>query len=144
MSNREQFLRMVNKRDVTIPGYRDREDVIPLDMQQRSGRLVGNEPLPSSDVPKASEIRGYTSQVEVTSVSKILLPADPRRKFLFIQNNDLLGAVTLSFGNIAVLAVGIKLAANGGAILIDINCPTADLYAIGSVASNGNVTLISG
>lgn len=142
MSERDQFLRMINKPDVTIPQYIPRQSVIPRDMIQRQGRMAEN--AVSSTVPTEREVRGYTSPVEVTSTSKILLPADPKRKFLFIQNNDLLGSVTLSFGSTAVLGIGIKLASNGGGILLDINTPTADLYAIGSIASNSNVTLISG
>jgi len=98
----------------------------------------------SMNLPTSSEVRGFTAQVHVTSASVLLLPADPARKFLFLQNNDALGSCTASFGCDAVLGVGIRLAAGGGGILLDNNVPTSALYIIGSIASNPNVTLISG
>lgn len=93
---------------------------------------------------ESGEIRGYTQQIAVTSQSQLLLPADPKRKFLFISNDDAIGYARISFGAEATLTTGIKIAAGGGAILLDINCPTAAVYIIGSIALNSNVSLISG
>lgn len=104
-------------------------------------------PLPAGVIRTSpmqdDEIRGYTAQVTVTSESKVLLPADPKRKFLFVQNNDLLGNVNISFGVDATLATGMRLSANGGGILLDNNVPTSAVFIIGSIALNSNVTLVS-
>lgn len=103
-----------------------------------NGLLTGGANIPDDG------IRGYTAQINVTSASQLMLPADRRRTFLFLQNNDSLGSCTISFGVTATLATGIKLGANGGGILLDNNVPTAAIYIIGSIANNSNVTLISG
>jgi hypothetical protein len=89
-------------------------------------------------------LRGLTQPVTVTSANAQLAPSDYDRRFLFIQNNDTTGSVWLSFGAPAQLGVGIKLAAGGGGILLDNNVPTAQINAIGTIASNANVTLITG
>lgn len=113
--------------------------------RQERGRSV--PPPPPGVVrtqPIEEDIRGYTAQITVTDTSKLLLPADSRRRFLFVQNNDTLGNVNLSFGVDATLATGMRLSANGGGILLDNNVPTAAVYVIGTIAANSNVTLISG
>lgn len=87
--------------------------------------------------------RGQTFDRTVTNVSQSLLPIDHDRRFLFIQNNDTLGVVYLSYGRDAVLGSGMRLSAGGGGILLDVNVPTAELFAIGSIASNPNITIIT-
>lgn len=85
--------------------------------------------------------RGFTFPRTVTTASVLLLPQDYDRKFLFIQNNDTLGVVWLSFGVAAAVGQGMRLAAGGGGILLDIGVPTSDIYAIGTIASNPNITI---
>lgn len=105
----------------------------------------GNAPPRAPGVPEQVRERGLTFPATVTNLSQELLPRDNDRKFLFIQNNDALGTVTLAFGGAgATLGIGIRLAAGGGAILLDINVPNGRLFAIGSIANNPNVVIISG
>jgi len=87
--------------------------------------------------------RGVTSPFTVTSVSQLMLPADALRRFLFIQNNDTLGKITVAVGgSVAALGVGFNLSPGGGGILLDINCPTDNIFVIGSIASNPNVIMV--
>jgi len=110
----------------------------------------GREPAryaPGDAPPKNAEavnITGSTSQVQITNQSQLLLPADPSRKWLFMQNNDAIGIVTIAFGVQAANGLGAVLRANGGGIVIDYNCPTAAIYGIGTIASNSNFVLIAG
>jgi hypothetical protein len=90
-----------------------------------------------------AHLRGLTYPRRVTNASTQLLAADYDRKFLFIQNNDAVGIVYLAFGAPAVVGQGMKLAANGGGILLDNNVPTAQVFAIGSIASNANINIIT-
>lgn len=128
--------RRANLGDITPPPIDLTTPVLsPSGQPVSSGQYVG---------AGANSPRGYTQQINVTALSQLLLPADPSRRFLFMQNNDAVGTCTLSFGVDATLATGMKLGANGGGILLDNNVPTAALYIIGSIANNPNVTLISG
>lgn len=105
----------------------------------------GGAPSHPGDAPAYVRERGLTIPATVTSTSQELLPADNDRKFLFIQNNDVLGKVTISFGGAgATLGIGFNLAAGGGAVLLDNNVPNARMFAIGSIASNPNITIITG
>ena len=94
--------------------------------------------------PRKQAIRGYTIQINASLVSQMILPAEPGREFLFLQNYDPLGYATIAFGTEATLVTGIRLAANGGGILLDNHVPTAAIFIIGSIAANSNITLISG
>jgi len=95
--------------------------------------------------PDFQRQRGITSQFTVTNAVQQMLPANFNRRFLFVQNNDPLGSVTLSVGNPnAQLGVGFNLPANGGGILLDQNVPTTGIWCIGSIASNPNVSIVEG
>ena len=100
----------------------------------------GNAPINA----QPANITGSTSQIQITNVSTLLLPADPNRKWLFMQNNDAIGVVTIAFGIQAAINLGAVLRANGGGIVIDYNCPTSAIYGIGTIASNSNFVLIAG
>lgn len=89
-------------------------------------------------------LRGLTYPATVLATPTQLLPPDFDRKFLFIQNNDALGIVWVSFGAPAVLGVGMRLSAGGGGILLDNNVPTAEVNVIGTIAINPNLTIIVG
>lgn len=88
--------------------------------------------------------RGFPVPCNITLVSQLILPVDLGRKWLFIQNFDALGVVWAMFGTDAALNTGMKFAAGGGGVLIDANCPTNSLYLIGTIASNQNLTIITG
>lgn len=90
------------------------------------------------------QARGLTYPFNVTAVSQLAFRADFNRKFMFIQNNDPLGIVWLAFGTPAIIGTGMKFSAGGGGILLDNNVPTADIYLIGTIASNQNLTIILG
>jgi len=88
--------------------------------------------------------RGITVPLTVTAASQEIIPADANRTFLFIQNNDPLGIVYVSFGgDAAAVNQGFRLAPGGGAILLDNHVPTARVHMIGSIANNPNVTSVS-
>jgi hypothetical protein len=89
-------------------------------------------------------LRGLTFPARVTNLPAQLLPSDFDRHFLFIQNNDALGVVWLIFGAPAVLGLGIRLAAGGGSLYMDYACLTAQVNAIGTIALNPNLTIITG
>jgi len=118
----------------------------PGERLQRAGMsrdAVGAQYQPGqTQTPPAPE-RGLTYPIRVTSASSEILPADSQRRFLFIQNNDPVGNVTVSFGgNAAVLGIGFNLAAGGGGILLDNNVPSSRVFVIGSIAINPNVTMV--
>ena len=105
---------------------------------------VGLARKPVSDHPgQPPRVRGLTFPLNVTNVSTVVLPADFDRRMLFLQNNDSVGVVYLSFGVPAVIGQGIRLGSSGGGILLDVHVPTCDIYAIGSIVSNINVTASS-
>lgn len=114
--------------------------VAPQDaLSRRAYRDAPDGVSPKAPMP---EIRGSTSLINATLRSTLLLPADPRRKFLFIQNNDPVGNAQISFGVAATMKTGMKLAAVGGGVLLDNNVPTTDVYIIGDVADNSNITMV--
>ena len=97
----------------------------------------------ASSQPQPPPIRGNTQPAVVTNTAKIILPANPDRKFLLIQNSDPLGNIWLAFGVDAAVNFGIKVASAGGAILFDNNIPNSAVSAIGDIASNPFVTIVS-
>ena len=92
--------------------------------------------------PVDEQARGYTARVTVTDESVMILPANPKRRFLFFSNDDALGFARVTFGTEATLATGIKLGAGGGGILLDNHVPTAAVFIIGNIPVNPNVSLI--
>lgn len=85
---------------------------------------------------------GFSQPFRVTNVAQLLDPIRPERQFLYLENHDPLGNVTLSFGQPNAYGVGMRAASGGGGILLDIRCPTAEIYIIGDIASNANVSYI--
>lgn len=81
----------------------------------------------------------------VTNVSGQLLAAKANRRYLLIQNNNASGGaiyVNLA-GAAAAIAGGISIEA-GTAYECANFCPTAAIFAIGSIASNANITVVEG
>ncbi len=80
----------------------------------------------------------------VTSASAELVAAKAGRRYLLIQNKDAAGIVYISFGKAAVVGAGVKIAP-GGSYVADANyCPSNQIFAIGSIASNANVCVVEG
>lgn len=83
-----------------------------------------------------------TTNPTVTSSSGVLLAANAARKVFIIQNNDVSGIVYLGFGVTAttsMLQVG-----PGQSLTISVGVPVVAINAIGSIASNTNLVVISG
>lgn len=85
---------------------------------------------------------GFSQPYRVTNAPQLLDPIRPERQFLYFENHDPLGNVTLSFGQPNTFGIGMRAAAGGGGVLLDIRCPTAEIYVIGDIASNQNVSYI--
>lgn len=83
-----------------------------------------------------------TTTPTVTNSSTTLLASNTSRKFLTIQNNDASGIVYVNFGAAATTA-HLKIMP-GGSLFINSAAPSNDVRAIGSIASNANVVVISG
>lgn len=78
----------------------------------------------------------------VTSTSSTLLAANANRKLLVVQNNSATGTIYLAFDEAATVA---KLAlAPGQSVWVSNSVPVSSVTAIGSIASNANVVVISG
>ena len=85
--------------------------------------------------------RGQSQAVYVTNVSQLVFPFDPSRKLLYLLNNDALGIVWVFFGGSgAIVGQGMRLGPGGGGILLDNHVPTAQIFMIGTIAANPNVT----
>jgi hypothetical protein len=85
---------------------------------------------------------GFSQPFQVTNVAQLLDPIRPERQFLYLENHDPLGNVTISFGRPNPFGIGMRAAAGGGGVLLDIRCPTAEIYIIGDIAANPNVSYI--
>ena len=87
----------------------------------------------------------YTqSTATVTTTSAQLLAANTSRRYLLIQNNDTSGDIYVALdGAASTTARGVKVAAGGSYELASF-CPTGAVFAIGSIASNANVVVVSG
>lgn len=149
MSNEESENERNGQRGLRGLGARGIWDApnIPIDLNAPRTTVGRPDAPPKPGIMRVAtdtKVRGYTAQITAQSVSALLLPSDPERKFLFIQNNDPVGYANIAFGVDATLNTGMRLTANGGGILLDNNVPTAAIYIIGSIAANSNITLISG
>jgi len=97
---------------------------------------VGNQPADQGAFTQA--------QKTVTNASAQLLAANAARRYLLIQNNDATGVVYVTIdGTAATTAKGIKIDA-GGSYECAGFCPSGEIRAIGSIASNANVVAVEG
>lgn len=81
----------------------------------------------------------------VTNASGQLLAAKANRRYLLIQNNNTSGGaiyVNLA-GAAAAIAGGISIEAGTSYECANF-CPTGAIFAIGSIASNANITVVEG
>lgn len=103
----------------------------------------GNPVPVSGTVSATADAGAYTqSQKTVTNASAQLLAAKAGRKFLLVQNKDAAGSIFVNMtGVAATTANGVKIAP-GGSLLIDRHCPSAEIRAIGDIASNANIVAV--
>lgn len=118
----------------------------------RLGNVVGYDTPPEGTVKLVdsngniiNENGPFTqSQKTVTSTSALLLAAKASRRYLLIQNNNTSGDIFVNLtGATATTASGIKIEA-GGSYECQGFAPTAEIHAIGSIASNSNIIAVEG
>lgn len=84
------------------------------------------------------------STVTVTNASGQLVAANAARRVLGVFNQSATGTVYLNLsGDAATVAGGVRLLP-GESLLIDSYPPTEAVYAIGDIASNGNIIVVEG
>jgi hypothetical protein len=86
---------------------------------------------------------GSNAQKTVTNASASMVAANATRKYLLIQNKDAAGDIYINFGAAATMDNGLKIAA-GGSFELNSNILTAQIFAIGSIASNANIVVVEG
>lgn len=111
----------------------------------RLGADVFYDKPPTGNVTITGQNGAFTqAQKTVTNASGSMLAANANRKYLLIQNNDATGILYVTLdGTAATTAKGIKIAAGGTLELINY-CPSGQVFAIGSIASNANVVAVEG
>ena len=95
----------------------------------------------SSLVPTNSA--GSNVNPVVTNVAAQLVAVNAQRKYCLIQNKDAAGNIYINFGGVATVANGLKIPA-GGSYELNCNVLTAAISAIGDIANNTNVVVITG
>lgn len=84
------------------------------------------------------------AQKTVTNTSASMLAVNANRRYLLIQNNDATGDIYVTLdGTAATTAKGVKIAA-GGSYECQNYCPSGQIFAIGSIASNANCVAVEG
>lgn len=83
------------------------------------------------------------AQATVTSASAQIIAANAARKYAMVQNNDATGIVYLQFGAAATIAAGIKVAPGGAYEMSEVQSTQA-INAIGSIATQSNVVVVTG
>lgn len=86
---------------------------------------------------------GSNTNATVTNASAQLVAANASRKYLLIQNKDASGNIYINFGAAATVANGLKIQA-GGSFELNCNLLTAAINAIGDIASNSNIVIVTG
>jgi hypothetical protein len=85
---------------------------------------------------------GSNTAATVTNASGLLLAQNSNRQYLLIQNKDTTGSIYINFGATATTANGVQIEPLGSFELNN-NMLTAAIYAIGDIASNANVVIVS-
>jgi len=78
----------------------------------------------------------------ITNSNGTVLAANTSRKYVSIQNNDAAGIVYINFGAAATTA-HFKIIA-GATLILDNFVPNGTITAIGSIASNANISVVEG
>ena len=101
-----------------------------------SGGVTVNSQIPAQAV-------GSNTQKTVTNASTSLVAANAQREYLLIQNKDATGNIYIVFNAAATVAAGVKITP-GGSFELNSNILTAQIFAIGDIASNANVVVVEG
>lgn len=120
--------------------------VIGKDAKLSSAKLSGAVEIsnsPTVNLGSPTLAAGSNVQATVTNASAQLVAADAARKYLLIQNNDTTADIYINFGAAATLSNGLKIKA-GQSYELNCNILTAAVNAIGSVASNTNIVIVTG
>lgn len=86
---------------------------------------------------------GANTQKTVTNASTSLVAANANRKYLAIQNKDASGKIYINFGAAATVANGILIKPDSF-FELNANMLTAEIFAIGDIASNANIVVVEG
>jgi hypothetical protein len=90
-----------------------------------------------------SRTTGANTNPAVTNASTQLVAVNASRNYLLIQNKDAVGNIYINFGAAATVANGIKIPPSGS---FELNCNvlTAVINAIGDIANNTNIVVVTG
>ena len=120
--------------------------VTNLTAAQNNVEIVTDENEMGYDSFSISGNQGAYTQAAatVTNTSAQLVAANSARRYLLIQNKDASRDIYVNLtGVAATTANGIKIPA-GGSLELANYCPTAAVFAIGSIASNANIVVVEG
>lgn len=84
------------------------------------------------------------SQKTVTTVAANVLPANPDRAFLIVQNKHNVGKIYIAFGGVATVGGGYEIAPGDALELVGGIVPVGAVSAIGDAASNAAVVVVEG
>lgn len=111
----------------------------------RLGQVVYFDQAPTGTANILAQVpaqgTGSNTQKTVTNASASLLAANAAREYLLIQNKDASGNIYINFGAAATIANGV-LVPPKGTLILDSNMLTAQIFAIGDIASNANIVVV--
>jgi hypothetical protein len=96
-------------------------------------------------IPTTTGGAAHHAQVTVTSASGVLLAANSARRYLLVQNRSLTGSIWINLNGIAATkANGIRIEPGGFYESNTAWVSTAQIRAIGDIASNPDILVIEG
>jgi hypothetical protein len=111
----------------------------------RLGQVVYFDQAPTGTANIVAQVpakaTGSNTQKTVTNASASLLAANTAREYLLIQNKDASGNLYINFGAAATFANGVLIPPKG-TLILDSNMLTAEIFAIGDIASNANIVVV--
>jgi hypothetical protein len=124
----------IGQRDTTpdSSGYR-------FDPSRVYGRRAPDE---SYYYSQRSQTFSSTFFAAVGDGSQLVLPSNPARVYLLVQNLGAADPLYINFGKDASAADGVRIVA-GGNIILDYACPTDDVYAFMDAAAAQQFILVS-
>lgn len=84
------------------------------------------------------------SQKTVTAVAANILPANPNRALLIVQNKHNVGTIYIAFGGVATVGNGYEIAPGEALELAGGIVPVGAVSAIGDAANNAAVVVVEG